>query len=79
MNATSAAYRHTSDKMKEVHDSLVKHLNGERDAGDYDYDKVTFNRGTKKEFSTHLHVLLKNHELLSFYLKYVYMQLKLHS
>jgi hypothetical protein len=56
MNATSAAYRHTANKMKEVHNSLVQHLNGERDAGDYDYDKVTFNRGTKKEFSTHLHV-----------------------
>ena len=56
MNATSAAYEHTAAKLKAVHDSLVKHLNGERDAGDYNNDKVTFNRGTKKEFTTHLHV-----------------------
>lgn len=56
MNAASAAYEHTAAKLKAVHDSLVKHLNGERDAGDYNNDKVTFNRGTKKEFTTHLHV-----------------------
>ena len=56
MNVTSAAFEHTADKLKKIHSSLIQHLNGERDAGDYNNDKVTFNRGTKKEFTTHLHV-----------------------